>query len=148
MNSFKLSKNPIIKIIIFVMCSAILGTLVIYFGVRFLGMSIVFPEERSYLPIPISSDNNNFSTFNDGQFGQLKNVIFFNIAGLGTGQLLATRYRYFGKNGRLNIERMPYTAMLDVAPLGNDIVPDPHSSAAAIAYGSKAYNKTIAPPKK
>ncbi len=126
--------------------ASILGIILVYGSMRLLGFSLTVPRERESLAIAPSTQDQHFSTFKETVGSNLKNVIMFNIAGMGINQILATRYRYYGKYGRLNMERMPIVALVNNSPLGPNLVSSPHAAAAAMAKGHKAYNGMLSPP--
>ena len=137
----------LIKYLALLLLSTILGVAAIYLGMRAFGMGLIFPAERETLPIARTPERD-FSKFQPvhATDGPLDNVIIFNIAGLGANQVLATRYRYYGKYGRLNMERMTTVALVNNAPLGSSLASDPHAAATAMATGHKAFNGKLSPP--
>ena len=56
---------------------------------------------------------------------------------MGLGQITATRYRYYGPNGRLNMERMPVTGLVNTFAAGDQLVTDSGAGATALATGHK-----------
>lgn len=66
--------------------------------------------------------------------GKIKNIILFVGDGMGLGQITATRYRYLGPNGRLNMERMPVTGLINTFA-ANSLITDSGAGATAMSTG-------------
>ncbi|MDO7906342.1 alkaline phosphatase [Paenibacillus sp. JX-17] len=71
-----------------------------------------------------------------------KNVILFIGDGYGQAARNATRLTTVGKNGKLEMESMPYTGFVST-DAGNTLVTDSAAAATAIATGVKTYNGAI-----
>src|SRR5690606_26954819 len=69
--------------------------------------------------------------------GPVKNVILFIGDGMGLGQITATRYRYYGPTGRLHMERMPVTALVNTFAAKDQLITDSGAGATALATGHK-----------
>ncbi len=67
----------------------------------------------------------------------IKNVILFIGDGMGLGQVTATRYRYYGPAGRLHMERMPVTGLLNTFAATDQWITDSGAGATALATGHK-----------
>lgn len=66
--------------------------------------------------------------------GEIKNIILFIGDGMGLGQITATRYRYLGPEGRLNMERMPVTGLVNTFA-ANSLITDSGAGATAMSTG-------------
>ncbi len=134
------------KFLLQLVLASVLGVVLVYSSMRLFGLSLSFPKEYESLEIASDVKTIDTSPFIQPMGKQVRNVILFNIAGMGINQLLATRYRYYGKQGRLCMERMPVVALVNNSPLGSNLVSSPHAAATALATGEKAFNGKISPP--
>lgn len=66
-----------------------------------------------------------------------RNIILFIGDGVGPAQLQASRYKYYGHKGRLNLERMPVTGLVSTHPNDTTLITDSAAGATAIATGHK-----------
>ena len=67
----------------------------------------------------------------------IKNVIIFIGDGMGLNQITATRYRYHGPYGRLNMERMPVTGLVSTFAAGDALITDSGAGGTALSTGYK-----------
>jgi alkaline phosphatase len=75
--------------------------------------------------------------------GEVKNIILFIGDGMGINQIELTKTRYFGKNGRMNMEGMPIAGMVETKPAGDELITDSAAGGTAIATGYKTNNKMV-----
>lgn len=73
----------------------------------------------------------------------IKNIILIIGDGMGINQIELARYRYYGITGRLNMERMPFLALVETKPISADLITDSAAGATALATGHKTRNKMI-----
>ena len=66
-----------------------------------------------------------------------KNIILFIGDGVGAAQLQACRYKYYGYEGSLNLERMPVSGLVSTHPSDTTLITDSAAGATAIATGHK-----------
>lgn len=74
----------------------------------------------------------------------VKNVILFIGDGMGVNQVELTRYRYYGPQGRLHMERAPVVGLVQTKPAGDNLITDSAAGATAMSTGFKTDNKMIA----
>ena len=70
---------------------SMLGINLVYGSMRLIGFTLTVPQERESLTIATSTQDQDFSTVKQTHGSKLKNVIMFNIAGMGINQIRATR---------------------------------------------------------
>ena len=73
---------------------------------------------------------------------EVKNVILFIGDGMGMAQIAAARYHYLGPKGRLHMERLPVTGLIDT-PAADNLVTDSAAAGTAMACGFKTNNGMI-----
>lgn len=73
---------------------------------------------------------------------EVKNVIFLIGDGMGITQIAATRIKMYGAKGRLHIEKMPVTGLIDTFS-ADDLVTDSAAAGTALAAGYKTNNGMI-----
>jgi alkaline phosphatase len=72
----------------------------------------------------------------------VKNIIFMIGDGMGLSQVAGSRIKAYGADGRLNMERMPVTGLLNTHSI-DDLITDSGASATALSTGYKTKNKMI-----
>ena len=72
--------------------------------------------------------------------GPVKNVILFIADGMGINQVTLTRLTYYGPDGRLHLERMPVTGLVNTHS-ANNLVTESAAGATAMASGFKTNNR-------
>lgn len=132
-----------LKILGVLLLGVVFGLLFIYLLLDIQGFGLVkekygaklMPEEQfeaSGAPLPLIADTT------------VKNVILFIGDGMGINQVELTRYRYYGPNGKLNMERVPVAGLVQTKPAGDSLITDSAAGATAIATGYKTANRMIA----
>ena len=86
---------------------------------------VVHTDIAPLYKLPIESDNT------------IQNIILFIGDGMGLNQITATRYRYYGPEGRLNIERMPVTGVVSTFAANGALITDSGAGGTALATGYK-----------
>lgn len=94
------------------------------------------------LPLAASSDSN-YTSFKPIDGKNIKNIILVILDGTGLNHILATRYQYYGLNGRLNMERFPDVALVNTHSADSSIITDSGAAATAMATGSKTSNGVL-----
>lgn len=80
--------------------------------------------------------------FTLGKSAQPKNVIVMIGDGMGAGQIEIARQLEYGKNGRLFLESLPYTALVHTYS-ANRMITDSAAAGTALATGKKTNNEMI-----
>lgn len=93
--------------------------------------------------ISIANTHGNCPTLPAITGDSVKNIILVVIDGGGFNHILATRYRYYGIGGRLNLERFPYIAVANTHSADTAIITDSGAAGTALATGYKTINGMI-----
>lgn len=119
-------------LIIFIICTGIVAGIG-YVLLQYLNFDIVHRKgtTNSRVSSEMTSSKSKLPLIEEGK---TKNVILFIGDGMGLGQITATRYRYFGPEGRLNMERMPVTGLINTFA-ANSLITDSGAGATAISTG-------------
>jgi alkaline phosphatase len=73
---------------------------------------------------------------------RVKNIVFFIGDGMGLAQIAATRIKTYGAEGRLNMERMPVTGLINIHS-ANKLITCSAAAATAFATGYKTNNGMV-----
>lgn len=95
-----------------------------------------------------NTDDDNFQLLLNESFKKIvnndvRNIILFIGDGMGTAQITASRISKFGPDGRLTMEKMPVTGLMNVHSR-NNLITDSAASGTAISTGFKTNNRMIA----
>ncbi len=105
-------------------------------------------DSKSFIKYQQNSDDDNFQTMLNESFRRIaendvRNIILFIGDGMGFTQITAARVHTYGPDGRLNIEKMPVTGLMNVHSK-NSLITDSAASGTAISTGFKTNNRLIA----
>jgi alkaline phosphatase len=129
--------TPLLKVLGLLVFSLALGLGLGYFLVTYLNFDIVHREGTvsSEVSRPeVEEDSGKLPLIEDTP---IKNIILFIGDGMGLGQIAATRYRYLGPEGRLSMERMPVTGLINTFAADHQLITDSGAGATALATGYK-----------
>lgn len=117
---------------IFIVCTGLVTGLA-YILLQYLNFDIVHRKgtTSSRISTETSSNKGKLPLIEEGK---IKNIILFVGDGMGLGQITATRYRYLGPEGRLNMERMPVTGLINTFA-ANSLITDSGAGATAMSTG-------------
>ena len=74
--------------------------------------------------------------------GEVRSVVFLIGDGMGISQVAAARIKTHGAGGRLNMEKLPVTGLMDTHPAAG-LVTDSASAGTALATGCKTNNRMV-----
>ena len=120
----------------FILCLIIVAGLA-YAGILYFNFDLVHREgttSSEVVEYETSTQTEKLPLLEDQE---IKNVIIFIGDGMGLSQVTATRYKYYGPEGRLNMERMPVTGLVNTFAANNALVTDSGAGATALATGFK-----------
>lgn len=120
---------------LFILCLAIVAGLA-YSSILYLNFDLVHREGTTSSKIVTQEIPGQIEQLPLLEHKKVKNVIVFIGDGMGLGQITATRYRYYGPEGRLNLERMPVTGLVNTFA-ANALITDSGAGATALATGFK-----------
>lgn len=127
----------------FLTLSILCGGAIGYILLNFYDFDIVHRDSRHPSQVAVNYEGPHLSELPLLPDTTIKNVILFIGDGMGINQITAARYRYYGPNGRLNMERMPVTGLVSTFPAGEALITDSGAGATALATGRKTANGMI-----
>src|SRR5690606_5115379 len=126
------------KIIGFFLFSISAGLGLGYLIITYLNFDVVHRKGTNNTPVLSPSSDPAINKLGMSQDTAVKNIIVFIGDGMGLNQIMATRYRYYGPTGRLNMEKMPVTGLVYTFAANGSLVTDSGAGGTALATGYKS----------